>query len=200
MRVADVGTQVHCSLPGGRSRTRPWRFVTKTSHFRVELTVVVGITLSSIFGADLAAKQVAAAKTAVDRPHLPVTDSDEDRPRLEARRFAGGRNGVRIPRENQPIAEECTRKSGTSCLTPRSDPLTRPNVSHLLCLRESGFLESESTGRLSRPLHESGRGICKGVREFAPCQIPRHSPCRRWPRHDRRRTRQKSQDILPSRC
>src|SRR5580700_8500162 len=112
MRVADVGTQVHCSLPGGRSRTRPWRFVTKTSHFRVELTVVVGITLSSISGADLAAKQVAAAKTAVDRPHLPVTDAD-----------------VRIPRENQPIVEECTRKSGTSCLTPRSDPLTRPNVS-----------------------------------------------------------------------
>src|SRR5271170_7770392 len=44
MRVADVGTQVHCSLPGGRSRTRPWRFVTKTSHLRVGLTVVVGIT------------------------------------------------------------------------------------------------------------------------------------------------------------
>src|SRR2546422_4489856 len=33
MRVADVGTHVHCSLPGGRSRVRPWRFITKTSHF-----------------------------------------------------------------------------------------------------------------------------------------------------------------------
>src|SRR5580704_14776885 len=159
MRVADVGTQVHCSLPGGRSRTRPWRFVTKTSHFRVELTVVVGITLSSISGADLAAKQVAAAKTAVDRPHLPVTDADEDRRRLVARRFAGGRNGVRIRRENQPTVEVCTRKSGTSCLTPRSDPLTRPNVSHRRCLRESGFLESVPTGRQSQPLHEGGQGI-----------------------------------------
>src|SRR5580700_1175631 len=152
MRVADVGTQVHCSLPGGRSRTRPWRFVTKTSHFRVELTVVVGITLSSISGADLAAKQVATAKTAVDRPHLPVTDPDEDRGRLEARRFAGGRNGVRTPRENQPIVEECTRKSGTSCLTPRSGRLTTPNVSHLRSLRESGSLESVAIGRQSQPL------------------------------------------------
>src|SRR6266852_8058807 len=33
MRVADVGTHIHCSLPGGRSRVRPWRFITKTSHF-----------------------------------------------------------------------------------------------------------------------------------------------------------------------
>jgi signal transduction histidine kinase len=32
-------------------------------------------------------------------------------------------NGVRIRRENQPTVEECTRKSGTSCLTPRSAPL-----------------------------------------------------------------------------
>src|SRR4029077_3607374 len=110
-------------------------------------------------GTDLAARHVVTAKTAVDRPYLPVTDSGEDRRWLEARRFAGGRNGFRIPRENQPIVEECTRKSGTSCLTPRSDPLTRPNVSHLRCLRESGFLESESTGRQSLPLHESGQGI-----------------------------------------
>ena len=79
--------------------------------------------------------------------------------RVEARRFAGDRNGVHIPRENQPIVEGCTRKSGTSCLTPRPDPLTKPNVSHLRCLRESGFLESVPTGRQSRPLHESGLGI-----------------------------------------
>src|SRR5580692_8656456 len=110
--------------------------------------------LSSISGVDLAAKQVAAAKTAVDHPHSPVTDADEDRRRLVARRFAGGRNGVRIPRENQPSVEECTSKSGTSCLTPRSGPLTRPNVSRLHCLRESGFLESVPTGRRSQPLHE----------------------------------------------
>src|ERR1700721_2617576 len=45
MRVADVGTQAHCSLPGGRSRTRPWRFVTKTSHLKVGLTGVAGIAL-----------------------------------------------------------------------------------------------------------------------------------------------------------
>src|ERR1700731_4683318 len=146
-------------MAGGRSRTRPWRFVTNTSHFDVGLTVVVGITLSSISGAVPAAKQVAAAKTAVDRPHLPVTDADEDRRRLKAGRSAGGRNGVRIPRENQPIVEECTRKSGTSCLTRRSDPLTRPNVFHLWCLRESDFLESVPTGRQSQPLREAGQGI-----------------------------------------
>jgi hypothetical protein len=64
---------------------------------------------------------------------VPVTDSDEDRRWLEARRFAGGRNGVRIPRENQPIVEECTRPACTSCLTLRSGLLTRPNVSHLRC-------------------------------------------------------------------
>src|ERR1700719_1765893 len=96
-----------------------------------------------------------------------MTDADEDRRWLEARRFAGGRNGVRIPRENQPIVEECTRKSGMPCLTPRSDPVTRPNVSHLRCLRESGFLESVPTGRQSQPLHESGQGISGGVRESA---------------------------------
>src|ERR1700683_5574662 len=116
MRVADVGAQVHCSLPGGKSRVMPWRFVTKTSHFRVALFVVVGITLLLISGTDLAARQVAAVKTAVDRPHLPVTDSDEDRRRLEAHQSAGSRNGIRIPHENRPIVEECTRKSGTSCL------------------------------------------------------------------------------------
>src|SRR5580692_11886863 len=163
MSVADVGTHIHFSFPGGKSRVRPWRFVTKTFHFRVGLTVAVGITLSSISGADLAAKQVAAAKTAVDRPHLPVTDADEDRRRLEARRFAGGRNGVRIPRENRPIVEECTSKSGTSCLTLRSDPLTRPSVSHRRSLRESGFLEPVPTGRQSQPLHESGQGIWRGM-------------------------------------
>src|SRR5580692_3291271 len=110
-------------------------------------------------GTDLATEtSVGPAKTAVDRPNLPVTDSDEDRHRLEDCRFAGGRNGVRIRRANQPIVEECPRKCGTSCLTHRSDLLTRPNVSHLRCLRESGFLESLPTGRQSQPLHESGQG------------------------------------------
>jgi hypothetical protein len=42
--VADVGTHIHFSFPGGKSRVRPWRFVTKTSHFSVAL-VVVGIAV-----------------------------------------------------------------------------------------------------------------------------------------------------------
>src|SRR5258706_9082020 len=52
MRVADVGTHVHCSLPGGRSRLRPWRFVTNTSHFSEVLIGAVGIAflLSSCNG------------------------------------------------------------------------------------------------------------------------------------------------------
>ena len=78
---------------------------------------------------------------------------------LGARRSADGRNGVRTPRGSRPIVEECTRPVCTSCLTPRSDPLTRPNVSHPRCLRESGSLESVSTGRQSQPLHEVGPGI-----------------------------------------
>src|SRR5579863_10442741 len=108
-----------------------------------------------------------------------MTDSDEDRRRLEVRRFAGDRNCVRIRRENQPTVEECTSKSGTSCLTPRSDPLTRPNGSHLRYLRESGFLESVPTSRQSQPLHELGQEILRGSLESAPGQIPGHSPCRR---------------------
>jgi hypothetical protein len=44
------------------------------------------LALRSAFksGTDLAARQVAAVKTAVDRPHLPVTDSDEDLCRFAA--------------------------------------------------------------------------------------------------------------------
>jgi hypothetical protein len=65
----------------------------------------LALRFSSTSGTDLAANKFAAAKTAVDRSHSPVTDADEDRRRLVARRFAGGRNGVRIRRENRPTVE-----------------------------------------------------------------------------------------------
>jgi hypothetical protein len=58
--------------------------------------VVVGIAVLLYTGIDLAAKQVAVAKTAVERPQLPLTPADEDRRKIEVHRFAGGRSGVRI--------------------------------------------------------------------------------------------------------
>src|ERR1700676_5475547 len=39
MRVADPGTHIHSSLPGGKSRVRPWRFATNTSHFNAAFTL-----------------------------------------------------------------------------------------------------------------------------------------------------------------
>src|ERR1700730_5539137 len=39
MRVADPGTHIHSSLPGGKSRVRPWRFATNTSHFGAVFTL-----------------------------------------------------------------------------------------------------------------------------------------------------------------
>jgi signal transduction histidine kinase len=54
----------------------------------------------------------------------PGRFTDSRRDGLDRGRYcADADNGVRIRRENQPTVEECTRKSGTSCLTPRSAPL-----------------------------------------------------------------------------
>src|SRR5580692_2082108 len=48
--VADVGTHIHFSFPGGKSRLRPWRFVTRTSHFCEVLTGVVAISVLLLNG------------------------------------------------------------------------------------------------------------------------------------------------------
>jgi signal transduction histidine kinase len=54
----------------------------------------------------------------------PGRFTDSRRDGLDRGRYcADADSGVRIRRENQPTVEECTRKSGTSCLTLRSAPL-----------------------------------------------------------------------------
>src|SRR6266851_1533630 len=105
MSVDDVGTHIHCSLPGGRSRVIPSRFATKTSHFSgVDRVASPVINLSSLF-ASFAIEEFGhmtgiCARVLKQRSVTRVRVDDELRigqMRTESERIDGGNHDVVIP-------------------------------------------------------------------------------------------------------